>query len=73
MLDNLLSILKERVDVSERYWEDTYPNDIGISVAQENDNQSWELGFYAGIQFAINELHSEISRQETEKLMTGEK
>lgn len=71
MLDNLIAIFKDRARLSEDYYDENYPEGNRISNANETDNQSWEIGFYAGIQFAIDELYSEISRQETQTLMTG--
>ena len=51
MLEQLLA----RQVVSEKYYEETYDDDIKrISGAEPMDNQSWEIGFYEGLQYAID-------------------
>ena len=48
MLDNLIAIFKDRARLSEDYYDENYPEGNRISNANETDNQSWEIGFYAG-------------------------
>jgi len=56
-------LLKGQV-VSEKFYKETYdaPNNIKrISGAEPMDNQSWEIGFYEGLQYAIDILKEEKS------------
>ena len=39
--------------------------------ADETDNQSWEIGYYAGITFALNTINQELERQRVESEMVG--
>ena len=69
-MDNLIKLLEERLQDSEKYWEETYPDmrpiyDIGSSYPI--NNMSWELGFYAGLQYALDQLNQEIAREHAEK------
>lgn len=66
-MDNLIKLLEERQQVSEKYWEETYPDDTPIHNAEETDNQSWEIGFWWGIQYALDQLNQEIARDNAEK------
>tara|TARA_R100000773_G_C4164681_1_gene80970 strand:- start:400 stop:588 length:189 start_codon:yes stop_codon:yes gene_type:complete len=62
-MEELLKLLEQRQNDSEKYWEEQYPNQKSISNAEETDNESWEIGFYAGVQFAkdtIKEIHTNI-------------
>tara|TARA_X000000368_G_scaffold398927_1_gene369427 strand:- start:9 stop:200 length:192 start_codon:yes stop_codon:yes gene_type:complete len=62
MKDKLLKILYDRQKKSEEFWEEKYPdkNHIKkISGAEPMDNQSWEIGFYEGLQYAIDILERE--------------
>tara|TARA_B100001996_G_scaffold190578_1_gene145715 strand:+ start:200 stop:376 length:177 start_codon:yes stop_codon:yes gene_type:complete len=52
----LLKALRDRQAYSWEYWEETYPENKDISNAEETDNESWEIGFYAGLQYAIDRL-----------------
>ena len=52
----LLKALRDRQAYSWEYWEETYPENKDISNAEESDNESWEIGFYAGLQYAIDRL-----------------
>ena len=62
-MEELIKLLTERQNESEKYWEEQYPEQKSISNAQETDNESWEIGFYAGLQFAIDtmkEIHTNV-------------
>ena len=54
----IIEKLKIRQRQSEDFYLETYDapaNDIGrISGALPMDNQSWEIGFYEGLQYAID-------------------
>ena len=50
----LEQLLARQVE-SEKYYEETYDGNIArISGAEPMDNQSWEIGFYEGLQHAID-------------------
>ena len=69
-MDNLIKLLEERQQVSEKYWEETYPDMKpihNISGAEPMDNMSWEIGFYEGLQYALDQLNQEIAREHAEK------
>jgi|TARA_R100000084_G_scaffold68331_1_gene30129 hypothetical protein len=62
-MEELIKLLEDRLKDSEKYWEEQYHDEGFISNAQETDNQSWEIGFYSGLQFAIDiikEIHTNI-------------
>jgi|TARA_Y100000004_G_scaffold167880_1_gene200797 hypothetical protein len=62
-MEELIKLLQDKQQQSEGYWAETYPDNKDISNAQETDNESWEIGFYAGVQFAIDtikEIHTNI-------------
>ena len=62
-MEELIKLLEQRQNHSEKYWEEQYPEQKSISNAEETDNESWEIGFYAGVQFAIDtikEIHTNI-------------
>ena len=62
-MEELIKLLEQRQNDSEKYWEEHYPEQKSISNAEETDNLSWEIGFYAGLQFAldtIKEIHTNI-------------
>jgi hypothetical protein len=62
-MEELIKLLQDRQDDSQEYWEEQYPEQKHISNAEETDNESWEIGFYAGVQFAIDtikEIHTNI-------------
>tara|TARA_R100000995_G_C3358922_1_gene66455 strand:+ start:226 stop:414 length:189 start_codon:yes stop_codon:yes gene_type:complete len=62
-MDELIKLFEKRQNDSEKYWEEQYPEQKSISNAEETDNESWEIGFYAGLQFAIDtikEIHTNI-------------
>lgn len=62
-MEELIKLLEKRQTNSEQYWKETYPNNKAIFNAEETDNESWEIGFYAGLQFAIDtikEIHTNI-------------
>ncbi len=62
-MEELIKLLTERQNESEKYWEEQYPEQKSISNAEETDNESWEIGFYAGLQFAIDtmkEIHTNV-------------
>ena len=62
-MEELIKLLTERQNESEKYWEEQYPEQKPISNAEETDNESWEIGFYAGLQFAIDtmkEIHTNV-------------
>lgn len=62
-MEELIKLLEQRQNDSEKYWEEQYPEQKTISNAEETDNESWEIGFYAGVQFAIDtirEIHTNI-------------
>jgi len=62
-MEELIKLLEDRQNDSEKYWEEQYPEQKTISNAEETDNESWEIGFYAGVQFAIDtirEIHTNI-------------
>tara|TARA_R100000479_G_scaffold64324_1_gene30604 strand:- start:344 stop:532 length:189 start_codon:yes stop_codon:yes gene_type:complete len=62
-VEELIKLLTERQNESEKYWEEQYPEQKSISNAEETDNESWEIGFYAGLQFAIDtmkEIHTNV-------------
>ena len=57
-MEELIKLLTERQNESEQY-----PEQKSISNAEETDNESWEIGFYAGLQFAIDtmkEIHTNV-------------
>jgi hypothetical protein len=61
-MKDVILYLKERQIESERYWEETYPDMrpiYNISGAEPMDNMSWELGFYEGLQYALDQLTEE--------------
>lgn len=69
-MDNLINLLEERQQVSEKYWEETYPDMKPIHNVSESepiDNMSWEVGFYEGLQYALDQLNQEIAREHAEK------
>ena len=55
-MEELIKLLEDRLNDSEKYWEEQYPEQKTISNAEETDNESWEIGFYAGLQFAIDTI-----------------
>jgi hypothetical protein len=59
-MDKLLETLKDRQQHSEGYWAENYPNNKDISNAEETDNESWEIGFYAGLQFALDKIEEHL-------------
>ena len=62
-MEELIKLLEDRQNDSEKYWEKQYPEQKSISNAQETDNESWEIGFYEGLQYTINtikEIHTNI-------------
>ena len=59
-MDKLLEALKERQQHSEGYWAETYLDDKDISNAEETDNASWEIGFYAGLQFSLDKIKEHL-------------
>ena len=62
-MEELIKLLTERQNESEKYWEEQYPEQKSISNAEETNNESWEIGFYAGLQFAIDtmkEIHTNV-------------
>ena len=66
-MEELIKLLEDRQNDSEKYWEEQYPEQKSISNAEETDNESWEIGFYAGLQFAtdtIREIHTNIQEEE---------
>jgi len=69
-LYNVHHILRDRARASEDYYEEYYEGKE-IHNADETDNQSWEIGFYAGIQFGLEEISNQIERIRTEQIMLG--
>ena len=59
-MDKLLEALEGRQQHSEGYWEETYPDNKPISNAEETDNESWEIGFYAGLQFSLDKIEEHL-------------
>ena len=55
-MEELIKLLEDRQKISEEYWEEQYHDEGFISNAQETDNKSWEIGFYSGVQFAIDTI-----------------
>ena len=55
-MEELIKLFEERQNDSEKYWKEQYPKQKTISNAEETDNESWEIGFYAGLQFAIDTM-----------------
>ena len=55
-MEELIKLLEDRQKDSEKYWEEHYHDEGFIFNAQETDNQSWEIGFYLGVQFAIDTI-----------------
>lgn len=56
-MQKVIEQLLARQVVSEKYYEETYDADITrISGAEPMDNQSWEIGFYEGLQYAMDIL-----------------
>lgn len=72
-MQDFIKFLEQRQKVSEAYWEETYPDDRPIHNAEETDNQSWEIGFWWGIQYALDHLNLEIARESAEKFAKKEK
>ena len=65
-MDNLIKLLEDRQKDSEKYWEETYPDMrpiYNISGAEPMDNMSWEIGFYEGLQYALDQAHRELARE----------
>jgi hypothetical protein len=61
-MQNVILFLKEKQIESKKYWEKTYPDMRpidNISGAEPTDNMSWELGFYEGLQYALDKLTEE--------------
>ena len=67
-MEELIKLLEDRQKISEEYWEEQYHDEGFISNAQETDNKSWEIGFYEGLQYALDQLNQEIAREHAEKL-----
>ena len=64
MNKKIIKQLQERQAYSFDYWKETYPtmrNIDDISGAESIDNMSWELGFYEGMQYAIDMINKETS------------
>ena len=62
LMQKILKQLKERQAHSYEYWKETYPDMRpidNISGAEPTDNMSWELGFYEGMQYAIDMINQE--------------
>ena len=61
-MEELIKLFEERQNDSEKYWKEQYPekkpisNAIELSWSEGTDNESWEIGFYAGLQFAIDTM-----------------
>lgn len=54
-MQKVIEQLLARQVVSEKYYEETYDASIKkVSGAEPMDNQSWEIGFYEGLQYAID-------------------
>ena len=69
-MKDVILYLKERQVHSEKYWEETYPDMrpiYNISGAEPMDNMSWELGFYEGLQYALDQLNQEVARYTAEQ------
>ena len=71
MVENIIRLLEDRLDYSIKYYDEYYPQGNRIDNADETDNQSFEIGFYAGVTFAINTINQELERQRVELEMTG--
>ena len=59
-MDKLLEELQDRLNHSEGYWSETYPDNKPIFNAEETDNESYEIGLYAGIQLAIDKIQEHL-------------
>ena len=65
-VNNLIKFLEDRQKDSEKYWEETYSDMkpiYNISGAEPLDNMSWEIGFYEGLQYALDQAHRELARE----------
>ena len=71
MVENIIRLLEDRLDYSIKYYDEYYPQGNRIDNADETDNQCFEIGFYAGITFAINTINQELERQRVESEMVG--
>lgn len=71
LVENILRLLEDRLDYSIKYYDEYYPQGNRIDNADETDNQSFEIGFYAGVTFAINTINQELERQRVESEMVG--
>ena len=71
MVENIIRLLEDRLDYSAKYYDEYYPQGNRIHNADETDNQSWEIGYYAGITFALNTINQELERQRVESEMVG--
>jgi len=71
MVENIIRLLEDRLDYSAKYYDEYYPEGNRIDNADETDNQSWEIGYYAGITFALKTINQELERQRVELEMTG--
>ena len=71
MVENIIRLLEDWLDYSIKYYDEYYPQGNRIDNADETDNQSFEIGFYAGITFAINTINQELERQRVESEMVG--
>lgn len=71
MLENVIRLLEDRLDYSAKYYDEYYPEGNRIANADETDNQSWEIGFYAGITFALTQINQELERKRVESEMVG--
>ena len=65
-MDKLLEELQDRLNHSEEYSYETYPDNKHISNAEETDNESFEIGWYAGLQFAIDKIQKHLIQEEEE-------
>lgn len=71
MLENVIRLLEDRLDYSAKYYDEYYPEGNRLHNAEETDNQSWEIGFYAGITFALTQINQELERKRVEQEMVG--
>ena len=71
LVENILRLLEDRLDYGTKYYDEYYPQGNRIDNTDETDNQSFEIGFYAGITFAINTINQELERQRVESEMVG--
>ena len=71
MIENIIRLLEDRLDYSVKYFDEYYPEGNRLHNSEATDNSSWEIGFYAGITHALEQINQELERQRVESEMVG--